>query len=464
MDPITLSELSNQIKNKLYEGFPDSYWVVAEISEAKVNYSGHCYLELIEKDENGKKLTTKARATIWAYIYKIIAPYFKEASGLELQEGIKILFKTTVEYHPLYGLSLNILDIDPTYSLGDYEKQKREIIAKLIEDGIFDLNRELTISPTPSNIAVISSSKAAGYQDFCKQIENKSGDFKINHKLFNASMQGDTAQNSIISALDKIYNSKSHFDLVVIIRGGGSRSDLMCFDNYELAANVAQFPIPIITGIGHEKDESIVDMVANTKLKTPTAVADFICDCFVEQYNYLMELAGIAVRSVERKLFQEKSKLEKLKSQFIPLSQNRIHNANKQLNKLGFELLQNINDYSNTTTNTLNSLILKTKTLTNQQLAIQKNSINNYGLVIKFKSNNIINNHKNRLIINNEKASFLNPEHQLKKGYSITKTNKKALKTVNQISVNDKIEVIISDGQINATINSIISKSDNQKD
>lgn len=458
MDSISLSELSNRIKTELYQSFPETYWIVAEISEANVNYSGHCYIELIDKEENGNKITSKARATIWAYLYRMIAPYFKDSTGLDLQEGIKILFKATVEYHPIYGLSLNILDIDPTYSLGDYERQKREVIERLINDGIFDLNKSLAIPRIPSKIAVISSAKAAGYQDFCKHIESKSDNFNITHNLYKATMQGDTAQDSIIAALDKIYNSKNNYDVVVIIRGGGSRSDLMCFDNYELATNVAQFPIPIITGIGHEKDESIVDLVANTKLKTPTAVADFICDFFYNEYNYLMELASIVVRSVERRVFSEKNRIDRINSQFLSSSQKQIHNANNQLNKSIYYLKQKVSDKANISTNNLNTYTNTVKTIINKRLALESNGLVNSESKFIYKTKIFISDKRNLINMLSDKADSLNPSIQLQKGYSIVKLGNLTVKSVSQLRENDKIIITLADGKIESNIEKIIKE------
>jgi exodeoxyribonuclease VII large subunit len=275
---ISLLELNRSIQEKIKLNFPESLWVVAEISELKINRSGHCYLELIEKDAINENIIAKSRATIWAYTFRMLKPYFESVTGHELASGLKILIQVTVEFHALYGFNLNITDIDPSYTLGDLARKKAETLRKLEEDGIIHMNKELAFPIVPQKIAVISSETAAGYQDFVHQLTNNKYGYKYYIKLFPSLMQGLQAEESIIDALERIFKNEHFFDIVVLIRGGGSQADLNCFNNYLLAANVAQYPIPVLTGIGHDKDESIVDMVAYQKLKTPTAVAEYIIE------------------------------------------------------------------------------------------------------------------------------------------------------------------------------------------
>jgi len=274
-EKMSLLELNNRIRDALQGAFPETLWVVAEISEIKVNRTGHCYLELVEKDDVTDELTARARATIWSYTFRMLRPYFETTTGQPLAEGIKILVQVSVEYHPGYGLSLNIKDIDPTYTLGDLALRRREIIRRLEEAGVFHMNQELPLPLVPQRIAVISSATAAGYQDFTDQLENNAYGFQFEVRLFEAFMQGSEAVPSILDALDRIFHEEAAFDAVAILRGGGSQADLSCFDHFDLAFAVAQFPLPVITGIGHEKDETIVDLVAHTRQKTPTAVAEF---------------------------------------------------------------------------------------------------------------------------------------------------------------------------------------------
>ena len=276
---LSLQELQQRIKSAIEDSLPLPVWVVAEISDLKVNsYSGHCYMELVEKAEavRGGTSTPKAqaRAVIWRNQYAMLSAYFLSQTGSRLQVGMKILAKVMVTYHELYGLSLQISDIDPTYTLGEVERQKQITISQLKADGVWDMNRELSL-PTPiQRIAIISSATAAGYQDFCREIADGGYDFRLT--LFEAVVQGERAEDSVIDALGRIAEREEEFDVVVLIRGGGSTSDLSCFNSYRLCAYVAQFPLPVLTGIGHLKDESVADMVAHTPLKTPTAVAAWL--------------------------------------------------------------------------------------------------------------------------------------------------------------------------------------------
>jgi exodeoxyribonuclease VII large subunit len=273
MDFISLFDLNNQVKRTLKERFAEPVWVTAEIASIQENRSGHCYLELIDKPEGEDNPVAVAKGTIWAFTYRMLKPYFETTTGRSLERGMKVLVQVEVIFHELYGFSLNIKDINPTFTIGDLERKKREIIEQLEREGIIDMNQRLELSLLPKNIAVISSPTAAGLGDFINQLERNSYGYKFHIKLFPAVMQGEKTTESVIAALDRIYEYEYLFDVVVIIRGGGAQSDLGCFDSYDMAANVAQFPIPVIAGIGHERDETIVDRVAFMRVKTPTAAA-----------------------------------------------------------------------------------------------------------------------------------------------------------------------------------------------
>ena len=273
---ITLRELQRRVKSVLEGQFALPVWVSAEISDLKVNYSGHCYLELIEKGGDNGVPTAQARAVVWRSQYPRIAAYFEAETGQRLAPGLKILAKVLVSYHELYGFSLQITDIDPSYTLGDLERQRQQTIAQLQQDGVWEMNREVTLPTVVQRVAVVSSVNAAGYQDFCKELEKSPYRFEVT--LFDAFMQGEAAEQSIIDALCRVADRMEEFDAVVMIRGGGSRSDLNCFNAYRLCSYVAQFPLPVITGIGHDKDTSVADMVAHTALKTPTAVAGWLVE------------------------------------------------------------------------------------------------------------------------------------------------------------------------------------------
>ncbi len=274
MNTITLSELNGIILECLDRNLNPSYWVIAEISELRVNQKGHCYLELIEKQDD--EVLAKSRATIWSYAYRNLSLWFEAATGQPLQTGMKILANVTVGFHQVYGLSLNIRDIDASFTIGERARKRLEIMKKLEEEGVAGMNKEIPLPLVPQNIAVISAPTAAGYQDFTDQLDKNIHNYDFRVRLFPALMQGKEAESSIVNALHAIFKSQEHFDIVVMIRGGGASADLDCFDSYRVASHVAQFPIPVITGIGHERDETLVDWVANTRLKTPTAAAEFL--------------------------------------------------------------------------------------------------------------------------------------------------------------------------------------------
>jgi exodeoxyribonuclease VII large subunit len=270
---ISLIELQTQVKTGIRTMFPGIYWIIAEISEMNTNQSGHCYLELIEKSTESEQIIAKAKATIWAFTFRMLKPYFESVTGQRFSTGIKVMLSVSIEFHELYGFSLNVKDIEPNYTVGDLTRKKQEIIKQLQDEGVFHLNKELEFPIVPQRIAVISSETAAGYGDFVHQLKTNRYGFKYYIKLFKAYMQGEEAEKSIINALDQIFESLEKFDIIVIIRGGGSQADLNCFNSYWLAYHITQFPLPVLTGIGHERDQTIADLVAFNNLKTPTAVA-----------------------------------------------------------------------------------------------------------------------------------------------------------------------------------------------
>lgn len=288
---ITLLELQRRVRQCLGEQFPFPIWVSAEIADLKVNYSGHCYLELIEKAQGGNNgvPTAQTRAVIWRSSYSRIAAYFEAETGQRLAPGLRILAQVVVNYHELYGFSLQITELDTTFTLGDMEQQRLQTIARLKEEGVWELNRSLPIPLLVQRIAIVSSAQAAGYQDFCKELE-RSG-YRFQATLFEAVMQGVAAEESIIEALGCVAERYEEFDAVVIVRGGGSTSDLNCFNAYRLSSHIAQFPLPVLTGIGHDKDQSVVDMVAHTTLKTPTATAGWLVERMQQIEGWLEEAA-----------------------------------------------------------------------------------------------------------------------------------------------------------------------------
>jgi len=430
---ISLLELNTEMKNTLKSSFKSPQWIIAEISEIRDNYSGHCYLELIEKNTENDNIIAKAKANIWSYTYRILKPYFETSTGQSLCSGLKILISVNVEFHENYGFSLNIKDIDPSYTIGDIAKRRRLIISKLEEEGVLNMNKEVAFPMVPQKIAIISSETAAGYGDFVQHLNNNRHHFKFYHKLFPAYMQGENAETSIIAALDKIYKNEHVFDLVVIIRGGGSQADLSCFDNYNLAYYITQFPLPILSGIGHERDDTIVDMVAYSKMKTPTAVADFIISYCDEFYDYFTQLQDQFISSIESIVDDKKDQLKNIENELAV----RVTNMIKEKKNV----LKNIT--SNLQSITKNYISHKRKDLVFISQSGIKNNLQQF-----------FQRHQYQLQLLEKSNQLSNPENILKRGFSITLKNGKVLKDTDQIIENDIIETKLYKG----TLTSIVKK------
>lgn len=309
---LSLYELNNRIRSVLDRSMDGRYWLQAELSEVRIATNGHCYVEFVQKDLRSNALIAKARGTIWANIFTLLRPYFERETGQAFTAGIKVLVEVKVEFHELYGYSLTVTDIDPAYTLGDMARLRRDILRQLEEEGVLTLNKELPMPRLPQRIAVISAASAAGYGDFCNQLHNNPYGLVFYPHLFPAIMQGERVEASIIEALNAINETISQWDVVVIIRGGGAVSDLSGFDTYLLAANCAQFPIPIITGIGHERDDTVIDMVAHTRVKTPTAAAEFLINRIHEEALLLENWTDYIYNKVENRLKEELYHLQQL--------------------------------------------------------------------------------------------------------------------------------------------------------
>ena len=306
MQTYSLSELCDWIGEVVENDLPDRYWVRAEIASMSVR--GHCYMELVEKAENGI-LAAKVRATCWSNVYSLLSAYFAQETGQVLHAGLQVLVEVSVEFHAVYGLSLNILNIDPTYTLGDLAKQRQATIRQLTEDGVMELQQALEVPSLVRRIAVVSSADAAGYGDFCDQLQHNRFGYAFHTQLYPAVMQGDTAARSIIKALGAIAAQEKEWDVVVIIRGGGATTDLSCFDDYTLASHCAQFPLPIITGIGHTRDVSVVDMVVHCSVKTPTAAAEWLIERVATQVERVGSLLLRLQRATQGAVTREQNRL-----------------------------------------------------------------------------------------------------------------------------------------------------------
>jgi exodeoxyribonuclease VII large subunit len=471
---ITLQELNSLIQENLQLSFPDQIWVTAEIGELKVNRNGHCYIELVEKDKQTDTILARSRATIWAWQFRFIKPYFETTTGQALTSGINVLVSVTVEFHNVYGLSLNIKDIDPAYTLGDMARKRQQVIDRLTEEGIFDMNRELEFPDIPSRVAIISSPTAAGYEDFMNQLNANRSGFQFYTRLFEATMQGNDAPASIISALNYIYDFEELFDVVVIIRGGGSQMDLSCFDDYNLTAHIAQFPLPVLTGIGHEKDESVTDMVAFQKLKTPTAVAEFLIERMESAEDNIDELKQLFITEVKELLNREEKRVEDATRLFKPLVNSNIERNLYRLGNLGNRVKPLIGDIIEQEKFVLSNHAEKLKNISSSNIKDAKNELQDMTSRILYL-NKITNQHALQNLTENEEKlkhvttnvfeneiqkvewleknmKLIDPKNILRRGFSITLKDGKAIKNASQIDEGDTIENVFYKGKVKSVV------------
>ncbi|WP_294630712.1 exodeoxyribonuclease VII large subunit [uncultured Bacteroides sp.] len=405
---LSLLELNALVRRSLEQCLPGEYWIQAELSDVRSNTTGHCYLEFVQKDPRSNNLVAKARGMVWSNIYRLLKPYFEEATGQMFASGLKVLVKVTVQFHELYGYTLTVLDIDPTYTLGDMARRRREILLQLEEEGVLTLNKELMMPLLPQRIAVVSSATAAGYGDFCHQLRHNAGGFFFYTELFPALMQGNQVEESVLAALDRINARADEFDVVVIIRGGGATSDLSGFDTYLLAAACAQFPLPVITGIGHERDDTILDSVAHTRVKTPTAAAELLIRQVAEAADRLEELSARLWQGVGATLEQEWRRLEMLRTR-IP---NLVH---RQLADARFALLSAEKDLTQAAT---------------ALLARQRH----------------------RLELFRQRIADASPDRLLSRGYSITLKDGKAVTDPSLLRQGDKLVTRFSKGEVQSVV------------
>ncbi|MDR0750735.1 MAG: exodeoxyribonuclease VII large subunit [Tannerellaceae bacterium] len=403
-EEISLLELNGRIKEKINQSFAGSWWVKAEMSDVRVNVSGHCYLEFIEKSPVTGQMVAKARGAIWAKTFRMVKPYFEQETGQSFASGLKVLVKVTVEFHELYGYSLNVCDIDPAYTVGDMLRRRMEIIRRLQQEGVFDLNKELELPVLPVRIAVVTSPTAAGYEDFVNQLTGNKKAYPFYLKLFPAIMQGEKTEASVIASLDRIYRHSDCFDAVVIIRGGGATSDLASFDSYLLAANCAQFPLPVITGIGHDRDDTVLDLVAYTRMKTPTAVAEFLIG--------RMDLAA--------------GEVSRLQQAVVSFSLNRMERSRSQLHILVGKLpVTAVNLISRH-----NALLADTKNRLQRAVTGKVMDTNRY------------------MQLTEQYITMVSPEYIMKRGYSLTLKEGKIMKRAASFATGDELTTRFTDGEI----------------
>ena len=401
----SLRQLNLMVRDTIESELAQEYWVETELSECRES-RGHCYMELIEKDERLSTPVARASAKCWVSKWSMLSPYFERTTGQKLHAGMKVLLKVYPQFHEAFGFSWIVTDIDPTYTIGDMARRRQEIIRQLKEAGVFDLQRELLLPLFCQRIAVVSSQTAAGYGDFCNQL-SESG-FAFETQLFPAIMQGEQVEQSIIGALNDIYDRQTAFDCVVIIRGGGATADMSGFDTLALAENVAQFPLPIITGIGHDRDESILDMVSFQRVKTPTAAAQF-----------LIENLGATLDRIER-----------AQERVVNCITNRLSTLNNQLTTLQARIPSAAIAAITRHEARLQNLSFQLKSLPEKQLQQQLH----------------------RLELLEQRANLLDPALLLKRGYSITLLNGKAVRDAKQLKKGDILETRIEHGTIKSEV------------
>lgn len=470
---ISLYELNRMVKLSLQEGLPQQLWIRAETSDVRVNQNGHCYLEFIEKDGTGKGIIAKARAAIWSNIFVMLRTYFESATGQPFTSGLKVMVQVSVEFHEVYGLNLNVQDIDPAYTLGDQALNRAAIIRQLEEEGVLGLNKELELPALTNRIAIISSPTAAGYEDFCNQLYNNSQGFAFYTKLFPAIMQGDRTEDSIIAALERIYDNIDSFDTVIIIRGGGATSELSCFDSYLLAASIAQFPLPVITGIGHERDETVLDIVAHTRAKTPTAVAEFLISHMQETASDLEQIQDYISDTVNDRIQSENDSLAQIDSYFFHLARSWHKDQLNILQSAGILLRKEIQirrkECDSKLSNLEHKLIRESKQCVKEQTnnlsnhtenlkknaKIQSNQIDklyNISELLKKTSLNILTNKREKMDVLSKLVELASPTNILKKGYTLTMLDGKLLKSVEGLEKGNLITTHFVDGEITSEV------------
>ena len=410
-EPLTLYALNNMVRGAVNEGMPLRYWVTGELSEVREAANGHCYIELVQRDDVTDELVAKARGTVWSRVYTLLRPYFLEQTGQPFAAGLKVLLQVTVGFHELYGYALDVCDIEPAYTVGDMARRRMLVIKRLADEGVIDLNRELPFPLLPQRVAVISSSTAAGYGDFCDQLLGNRYGFAFYPHLFPAPMQGSGVELGIIAALDRIAQNIDQWDVVVIIRGGGAVSELSCFDTYDLANNCAQFPIPIITGIGHQRDESVLDVVAHTRAKTPTAAAELLIHAMLEQDAFVENARQEIATAVRMRINAEKLLMNGMSAR-MPVSA---------------------------------ALCLQNEKMRLQPLAQR----------LSAAAEIFLKEQHHRLELLKEKTDAASPRHILEMGYSITRVNGRAVRSVDDIAPGDEVMTVVAGGEFVSTVKKI---------
>lgn len=429
MAALTLYELNSMVRDVVELGMPGSYWVEAELSEVRER-SGHCYMELVQKDLTGNSTVARASARCWRSTWASVRPGFEQVTGEHFRAGLKVLLQVHAQFHENFGFSWIVTDIDPAYTLGDMARRRQEIIRILKEEGVFDLNKELCLSLFASRIAVVSSESAAGYGDFCNQLDTNAYGFAFSVRLFPAVMQGERTEGSIILALDAINNEADDFDCVVIIRGGGAVSDLSAFDSLALAENVANFPLPVITGIGHERDESVLDMVANKRVKTPTAAAALLIENLKHTYDRIVQAQERISVSVSRRMDYERVRLERVSGR-IPVLFSLVKTRQQAR---------------------IDSLFARVGAAAGRIVAEERLRLDRLSVALAPAVRQRLSAENHRLELLGQRISAVDPAILLRRGYSITLHNGRAVYSPGQLSDGDVIETRLAEGNVRSVV------------
>lgn len=426
---LSLYELNTLVSSVLSLDLPDDYWVEAELSEAR-EVRGHCYMELVQKDEASNTPIAKASAKCWASRWSILRPMFERVTGQRLHAGMKVMLRVKAQFHAAYGFSWIVSDINPEYTMGDLMCRRQEIIKQLKAEGVFDLQRELTIPAFAQHIAVVSSDGAAGYGDFCRQLADNTQGYRFTVRLFSATMQGEAVEQSVIAALNRIYEEQDVFDAVVIIRGGGATSDLSGFDTLALAENVANFPLPIITGIGHDRDESILDMVAHTRVKTPTAAAQLLIDNLSRTDQLIESLRQRIVRTTQQRMHTEQVRLKAVAERIPVLFSLVSVKEQARIDRLSRQVLNAV-----------------ARRIDTARQRVER-------LEVRFADTvrRLLTDEQHRLQMLEQRIEAENPERLLRRGYSITTYEGHAVHDASQLPKGAVVETRVEKGAFKSKV------------
>ncbi|MDE7407112.1 MAG: exodeoxyribonuclease VII large subunit [Muribaculaceae bacterium] len=422
---MTLLQLQQRIAGLITVPDTQQVWITAELSDVAVR-GGHCYMELLEKHPDSGQILAKARGVVWANLWCRMEPYFRAATGQTLSTGLKVMVRVSASYHPVFGLSMVISNVNPEYTMGDLQRRRMEILRRLEKEGVIDLNRSLEWGRAPLRVAVVSAPGAAGYGDFINQLYSTASRFRFKCRLFAAVMQGDKAPASVMEALDCIAAQADEWDCVVVIRGGGASSDLAAFDNYDLAAAIAQFPLPVIVGIGHERDVTVLDYVASVRVKTPTAAAELLIGKCQDELNLLRRCSADMLQCVSDRLGGCRTQLAYAGGVLPTLAQGVLQRARSRMQNAALQL----------------------GSAGSARIGALGSRLDRYTDQLRTAVPNVVNARRVKLDNMESLVEVLSPMATLRRGYTITRVNGLAVTSVGQVPAGSRLTTIMADGRI----------------